>query len=290
MGVVAATPGGREGPPRDGECGRWIRGLWDCGDTSEDGTKVAGELQPLADGGLPDRLNQVLDDRSDPRAQFDPHRISAAGGGFYIVLEVFGRRRPHMANDGRYYVRRNLQVRRMTDAEVAEAQLDRFRRDHEAGVPGLAASSIAEIPIEAAGRIHRGLRPSELSLYRQETGESRPPGWLSVVAAAAPLAADTLDLQRVPARELNQLSVHHWYPDAPLQHMLLRPRSRSLEGRLPERDDVYPRYLLRVWDDGLMEFGTMLKLAIQPTPPDTDRRCGHRDSRRRQALWRHRCQ
>ena len=159
----------------------------------------------------------------------------------------------------------------MTDAEVAEAQLDRFRRDHEAGVPGLVASSIAEIPIEAAGRIHRGLRPSELSLYRQETGESRPPGWLSVVAAAAPLAADTLDLQRVPARELNQLSVHHWYPDAPLQHMLLRPRSRSLEGRLPERDDVYPRYLLRVWDDGLMEFGTMLKLAIQPTPPDTDR-------------------
>ena len=82
---------------------------------------------PLADGSLYEQVNNVLDGRGEPRVPFDLYAIDAAAGGIYLVVEVYGRRRPHM-NDGRYYIRRNLLVRKMTEAEVAEAYRARLRR------------------------------------------------------------------------------------------------------------------------------------------------------------------
>jgi hypothetical protein len=94
-----------------------------------DGSRIAVALTSLADGALYEQLNNVLDARGDPRVPFDLYAIDAADGGIYLVVEVYGRRRPHMANDGRYYVRRNLLVRQMTEAEVADAYRDRFIRE-----------------------------------------------------------------------------------------------------------------------------------------------------------------
>lgn len=53
-----------------------------------DGTKAAGALRPLTDGGLPDRLQNVLDDRGQPRLPFEIHEVSSSDGGFYLVLEI----------------------------------------------------------------------------------------------------------------------------------------------------------------------------------------------------------
>src|SRR5438309_2207670 len=80
-------------------------------ETLEDGSPVAGALRPLSDGSLPEQLNNVLDDRGEPKVSFDLHVIPAGAGGLYIVVEVFGGRRPHRGHDGRYYIRRNLRVR-----------------------------------------------------------------------------------------------------------------------------------------------------------------------------------
>jgi hypothetical protein len=47
------------------------------------------DLTPLADGGLYERLNNVLDGRGEPRVPFDLHAIDAAAGGIYLVLQVY---------------------------------------------------------------------------------------------------------------------------------------------------------------------------------------------------------
>jgi predicted HTH transcriptional regulator len=66
-----------------------------------DGSKVAVRLLPLADGGLYERLNNLLDSRGDPRIPFEIYAIPAASGGIYLVVEVHAHRGPHMANDKR---------------------------------------------------------------------------------------------------------------------------------------------------------------------------------------------
>lgn len=68
-----------------------------------DGATGAGSLCPLTDASLYERLNAMLDDRGQPRLVFDLHAASAVGGGMYLGLDISGRRRPHQAQDGRYY-------------------------------------------------------------------------------------------------------------------------------------------------------------------------------------------
>src|SRR5262249_5974122 len=148
----------------------------------------------LQDGSLPEQLNNVLDSRGDPRVPFQLYTIAAEEGGIYIVVEVFGRRRPHMSNDGRYYLRRNLMVRRMNEAEVAEAYRERLTRERLALEPD--APTGAALADEVDSRIHHGLTSGELAMYREETGRAGPPGWYSVVAHPVPLRANLLDPTR----------------------------------------------------------------------------------------------
>jgi hypothetical protein len=139
-----------------------------------DGARTADRLSPLSDGTLPDRLQDVLDSRGQPRLPFELHEVRLAGGGFMLILEVFGRRRPHQAQDGRYYERRGTNVRPITEAELAEAYRERFLRDARA-LEGLALGQDASaLPADVEARIHRGLKPNELALWREEAGESRP--------------------------------------------------------------------------------------------------------------------
>lgn len=86
-----------------------------------DGARAAGSLSPLTDGTLHSRLENLLDDRGQPHLPCELYEVPAAEGGFYLVLEIFGRRRPHQAQDKRFYVRRGTRVRPMDEAEVAEA-------------------------------------------------------------------------------------------------------------------------------------------------------------------------
>lgn len=76
-----------------------------------DGGSAASAVCPLADGSLYERLNSLLDDRGSPRLSFDLYAVDIAAGGLCLVLDVAGPRRPHMANNGRYYGRRGTSSR-----------------------------------------------------------------------------------------------------------------------------------------------------------------------------------
>jgi hypothetical protein len=229
----------------------------------EDGSKAAGDLTPV-DGALAEQLNNVLDSRGDPRVPFDLHVIDAEVGGVYIAVVVYGHRRPHMASNGRYYLRRNLQVRQMTEAEVAEAYRDRMIRDRRAteGLvpPANGADQAAELT-DVVARVHHGLTPAEMALYTEQTGESTPPGWLSVVAHPVPLRPNLVNPAEIQPEVFHGINMNdRWRQiEAPLTHYRLRPRLHGFFAQLPDRDDTYPRYLVRFWRDGLFEFGDLLE-------------------------------
>lgn len=239
-----------------------------------DGTTAAGEIRPLTDGTLYDRLEQVLDSRGQPRLPFELHEIRAADGGMYLALEVFGRRRPHRAQDGRYYGRRGTMVRQMDEAEVQEAYRDKFLRDARAIQPLLGERQPdGDLQPSVAERVHRGLKPNELALRREETDEPEAPGWMSVVVLPLPPRPNLLDPVRDSRRFEQVISIpdrwdsDHW----PLQYFNLQPTLQGLYAQLPPRDDMAPAYLVSMYRDGVMEYGTTLEPALRREDPAENR-------------------
>jgi hypothetical protein len=238
-----------------------------------DGGTAASALRPLADGSLYERLNSLLDDRGEPRLGFDLYALEAACSGLYLVLDVAGRRRPHRANDRRYYGRRGTSSRRMSEAEVAEAYRERFIRDQRALEPLIhGREQDSELSVDVAERVHRGLTPAELSLWREETGEIEPPGWMCVVVYPAPRQPDLLN----PIRDRERLQAidlpNRWDPShPPLQYFWLQPTVAGLRSQLPPRDDAAPSYLVAMYRDGVMEYGTTLEPALRHDDPAENR-------------------
>lgn len=239
----------------------------------EDGSNVAGELTPV-DGGLAEQLNNVLDDRGHPRVQFDLHVIPAATGGVYLAVVVYGNRRPHMARNGRYYLRRNLKVRQMIESEVAESYRERFIRELRAAEvllteePGPPAADAALRAVDE--RVHFGLTGAELALYFEQTGEATPPGWLSVVAAPLPPQPNLINPAELDPELFYEIPMNdRWRRiEAPLTHYHFRRRLEGFQAQLPDRDDTYPRYLIRLWRDGVLEYGDLLEPPRYLAPAD----------------------
>jgi hypothetical protein len=238
-----------------------------------DGGTGAGQLRPLIDGTLLERLRDILDSRGEPRLLFDLHQIRAEQQGFYLVLEMHGRRRPHRANDGRYYGRRGTSVRRMSEAEVEEAYYDRFVRQHRAMEPLLRVTDADELPPEVVERAHLGLKPDELALWREETGETQPPGWMSVVVFPDPLRPRLLDPVKDQHRFKGRIEIPTpWDPDQwPLEHFRLQPTQHGLYSQLPPRDDAAPSYLVGMHRSGVMEYGTTLEPGLRFEDPEQNR-------------------
>lgn len=222
-----------------------------------DGSKVAVELVPLADGGLYEQLNNVLDGRGTPPLPFDLHAIEAAAGGIYLVVQVYGRRRPHMANDGRYYLRRNLLVRSMREPDVGEAYRERFIRERLTGEEEEGGDTESDLE----SRIHHGLTPAELALYVEENGPAAPPGWQSVVTYPAPLQPGLLDPLRFNEWTFHEISMEdRWRGiEVPLRHFTFDRTLQGFRAQLPPRDDTYPRFLYQLYPDGLFEYGNLLE-------------------------------
>lgn len=181
-----------------------------------------------------------------------------------------------MSHDGRYHVRRNLLVARMTAAEVEEAYRDRFRR--------LALETFAEqggtivpnepedLPASVLERVHRGLRPVELAQYLEDGGDPRGPGWLSAVLMPYPLQRNLVNPTEIKAAQLQKIEVpERWNQEEPLRHFYLQATVDGFYAQLPPRDDVAPSYLVQVWPDGLMEFGTTLEPALRFDDPEQNR-------------------
>lgn len=225
-----------------------------------DGSTAASELMPLSDGSLVDRLNNVLDDDVHPPLIFELHRINATEGGYYLVVEIYGRRRPHQANDGKYPLRRNLRVRTMTESEVADAYRDRFRREHLGELTVARESSTLD---EIQARIHRGLKPAELALRAVERGDTSNPGWFSVLVMPDPPQPEIFDPTQVTDETIRAVQIAEvWNIEHPLSHYFLQRSLDGLRAQLPPSDDVAPAYLLHFWPDGVMEFGTDLEPAL----------------------------
>lgn len=233
----------------------------------DDGSKVAGELVPIQDGGVYEQLNNLLDGRGTPPVPFEIYAIAAAGGGIYIVIEVHGARRPHMANDARYYIRRNLLVRRMTEAEVADSYRQRFQRERRALEP--------EPPPDAgpdpADRVRRGLTDAEFAQYQQDTGDPERPGWLAIWAHPVPLQPDLVDPRHYTPAEIREVPLQGIWREPPLQYFNLERFQRGFVGQLPPQDDAYPAYFVRIWEDGLLEWGDLQAPAIRYEQPEANR-------------------
>ncbi len=238
-----------------------------------DGGSAASVLHPLRDGSLYDRLNDVLDNRGDPRLRFDLYAANAVNGGLYLVLDISGRRRPHMASDGRYYGRRGTSTRQMTEAEVAEAYRDRIIREQNALEPlfGEGAGN-GELPPDVADRVKRGLNSTELALWREDTGEVDPPGWMSVVVYPEPRRQELLDPIR-DQRRFETIDIpDRWAADhVPLQFFRLQPTLAGLRSQLPPRDDAAPAFLATMATDGLMQYGTSLEPGLRDDNPARNR-------------------
>src|SRR5205807_2572630 len=188
--------------------------------------------------------------------------------------EIHGRRRPHMCRDGTYWARRGTHKRRMTEAEVAEAYRDRFVREHQALEPLVGTTGDPDdLPPAVANRIHRGLRPNELALWREETGESGAPGWMSVLVYPDPLQRKLLDPIKDQHRFANNIDIpDRWDPDhTPLQYFNLEPTQDGLYSQLPPRDDLPPAYLVSMFRDGVMEYGTTLEPGLRAEDPAQNR-------------------
>jgi hypothetical protein len=239
----------------------------------DDGGTAASELRPLADGSLYERFNSLLDDRGEPRLSFDLYPVDGSTEGIFLVLDIAGRRRPHRAHDGRYYGRRGTSARHMTEAEVADAYRERFIRDQRALAPLTEEpAQDGELPPDVADRIHRGLELDELALWREETGEEEPPGWMSVVVYPEPRQPDLLD----PVHHRDRFETieipERWDPDhMPMAYFQLQPTVTGLRSQLPPRDDVPPAYLVALYRDGIMEYGTTLAPALRHENPAENR-------------------
>jgi hypothetical protein len=244
-----------------------------------DGAKAAGQLRPLTDGTLRDRLEMLLDDRGQPHLLFQVHPdVPASAGGFYLVLEIFGRRRPHQAQDKRYYVRRGTRVRAMDEAEVAEAYRDRMLRELAAlqplaGSDGERTRPSSTFSVDVESRIHRGLTEGELALWREESGGEPPPGWMAVVVAPLTEGTAVIDPVRDAAFFQTPMPIpDRWDDDhSPFTYFHFRASPRGLFARLPDRDDIVPGYLVAMHRDGLMEYGTTLAPALRHENPEENR-------------------
>jgi hypothetical protein len=230
-------------------------------ETLPDGSKAAASLRALADGALYERLNNHLDSRGTPRIPFSIYAIDAARGGIFLAVEVYGHRRPHMANDGRYYVRRNLLVRQMTEAEVGDAYRQRFIREANQ------TTSPATTQPAPEARVRRGLSPSEDALFREETHVNWSPGWLAVWTRPDPPGGTILDPRTVSGVDLVAVQAQPLWREHPLRYFQLQKTNEGFVGRLPPTDEAYPHYWVKLWRDGLFEYGDLQASVVREEHP-----------------------
>lgn len=96
---------------------------------------------------------------------------------------------------------------------------------------------------------------------------------MSVVVYPTPLRPRLLDPVRGAAMFSSALDIpDRWDSDnLPLEHFRLRPTTQGLHGPLPPTDDLAPRYLVDMYRDGLMEYGTTLEPSLRFNDPRRDR-------------------
>jgi len=112
--------------------------------------------------------------------------------------------------------------------------------------------------VEDGTRVRLGLTDAERKAYKDEGGHHHGPGWLSIVVGPVQLQRDLIDPIEFPLEQIRNIQIEDsWYRDSLLQHYL-RVDHEGFWVKLPEEQGAAPAYWMRIWQDGLMEYGTDL--------------------------------
>lgn len=124
--------------------------------------------------------------------------------------------------------------------------------------------------VEDNTRVRLGLTDAERKAYREEGGHQDGPGWLLVVVGPVQLQRDLIDPIEFPLEQIRSIQIEDpWYRGSSLQPYL-RVDHEGFWVKLPEEQEAAPAYWMRIWQDGLMEYGTELgsKAGLLHNEPD----------------------
>jgi TIR domain len=91
----------------------------------------------------------------------------------------------------------------------------------------------------------------------------RGPGWLSVIVGPASFRDDLIDPTELSGERLRDLEIDdQWYREALCNRRGLRAGLDGFVHRWPEDPSAPPDYWLKIWQDGLLEYGESLTLSV----------------------------
>jgi TIR domain len=102
------------------------------------------------------------------------------------------------------------------------------------------------------------LRLTEVEREAKQIAENRQliPGWLAIVAGPVRLQTDLIDPIEVNPDTLREVTVEDcWYHSESLNRVGLRADHTGFFRRMPDDETVAPDAWLKIWEDGLMEYG-----------------------------------
>lgn len=149
-----------------------------------------------------------------------------------------------------------------TAVEKIAKRIERRREAGSSGAALVAAQASRPTPFEAEPeRLFREHRRVKLSYASGllSLPEGPFPGWLAVVVGPVNLQDDLIDPTEIPLTDLEELQIENPWRHAPLANRHgLKVGLDGFHYRLPEGEGPPPYYWLKIWQDGLLEFGAAL--------------------------------
>jgi hypothetical protein len=113
--------------------------------------------------------------------------------------------------------------------------------------------------VEAGRRVKLRLSPTERELEQSSQGHQTISGSLAIVAGPVQLTTDLIDPLEVSPDTIRSVAVEDpWYHDEPLNRIGLRVDHTGFFRRDPDDETAAPDRWLKIWEDGLMEYGQFL--------------------------------
>jgi hypothetical protein len=110
--------------------------------------------------------------------------------------------------------------------------------------------------VESQQRVKLRLTEAERKAEQVAEDQQVISGWLAVVAGPVRLEPDLIDPIEVDPDTLRGVTVDdRWYQHEPLNRFGLRVDHTGFFRRMPDDETVAPKTWLKIWEDGLMEYG-----------------------------------